>query len=74
MSTPLTNNTDARIKETEHLLQIIDNISINGLPNNTILASRDTVNMFPNIDNVIGIEAAKLAPQNRPSQKPSKDV
>ena len=27
--------------------------------------------MFPNIDNIKGIEAAKLALQNRPSQKPS---
>ena len=27
--------------------------------------------MFPNIDNIKGIEAVKLALQNRPSQKPS---
>ena len=27
--------------------------------------------MFPNIDNIKGIEAAKIVLQNRPSQKPS---
>ena len=74
MCAPLTNNTDVGIKETENLLQIIDNININGLPNNAILISFDTVNMFLNIDNVKGTEAAKLALQNRPSQKPSKNV
>ena len=68
---PLTNNIDARINDTEHLLQIIGNINANELPNDTILVSFDIVNMFPNIDNIKGIEAVKLALQNRPSQKPS---
>ena len=67
----LTNNIDARIKDTEHLLQIIDNINANELPNDTILVSFDIASMFPNIDNIKGIEAVKLAQQNRPSQKPS---
>ena len=53
------------------MLQIIDNINANELPNDTILVSFDIVNMFPNIDNITGIEAVKLTLQNRPSQKPS---
>ena len=53
------------------MLQIIDNINANELPNDTILVSFDIVNMFPNIDNIKGIEAVKLTLQNRPSQKPS---
>ena len=62
---------DARITDTEHLLQIIDNINANGLPNEAILVSFDIVNMLPNIGNIKGIEVVKLALQNRPSQKPS---
>ena len=34
---PLTNNTDSRINDTEHMLQIICNINVNELPNDTIL-------------------------------------
>ena len=68
---PLTNNTDARINETEHLLQFIDNLNANELLNDTILVSFNIVNMFPNIDNIKCIEAVKTALQNRPSQKPS---
>ena len=62
---------DATIKNTEHLLQIIDNKNINGLPNNAILVSLDIVNMFPNIDSIKGIEAVILALQNRTSEKTS---
>ena len=68
---PLINSIDARINHTEHLLQIIDNINPNGLPNDAILGSFDIVNMFPNIDNIKGIKAVKLALRNRPSQKSS---
>ena len=67
----LTNNIDARINGTEHLLPIIDNINANELLNDTILVSFDIVNMFPNIDNIKGTEAVRLPLQNRPSQKPS---
>ena len=66
-------NIDARIKDTEHILQIIDNINTNGLPNNAILVPFDIVNMFPNIDNAKGIEAVKLALQKRHIKKPSTD-
>ena len=67
----LTNNTDARINDTEHLLQVIDNLNANELLNDTILVSFNIVNMFPNIDNIKCIQAVKTALQNRPSQKPS---
>ena len=65
---PLTNNTDARNIDTEHLLQVIDNLNVNELLNDTILVSFNIVNMFPNIDNIKCIEAVKTALQNRPSQ------
>ena len=41
------------------------------MPNDAILGSFDIVNMFPNIDNIKGIKAVKLALRNRPSQKSS---
>ena len=59
-----TNNIDARIKDTEHLLQIIDKNS-NGLPNDSIFVSFHIVNLFPNTDNIKGIEAVKVALQKR---------
>ena len=42
----------------------------NWVPNDKILVSFDIVNMFPNISDIKGIMAVKLALQNRPSQKP----
>ena len=60
---PLTNNTDTRIKDTGHLLQIIDNISSDGLPSDSILVSFTIVNMFSNIDNTKGIETVTLVLQ-----------
>ena len=48
----LTNKIDAMMNDTEHLLQMIDNINANECPNDTILVSFDIVNMFPNIDNI----------------------
>ena len=53
------------------MLEIIDNINANKLPSDTILVSFDIANMFSNIYNIKGVEAVKLALQNRPSQKPS---
>ena len=53
--------------------QIIHNINSNGLPNDSILVLFDIDNMFPNIDSTKGIEAVKLALQNKPSQKPSSE-
>ena len=40
-----------RIKDTEHMLNIIDEINNSNLPTNSKLVSFDIVNMFPSIDN-----------------------
>ena len=49
----------SRIKESNHLLDIIDNINSMFLHTNAILLSFDIVNMFPNIDNKSGLDAVK---------------
>ena len=54
-SAPLTTQLPSRIKDTGHLLELIDEINLKGLPEGTILVSFDVVNMFPNIDNERGI-------------------
>ena len=41
------------------MLDIIDDLNKNGLPQNSILVSLDVVNMFPSIDNKSGIESVK---------------
>ena len=56
---PLTENMRSRIKNTSHLLSIIDEINSKGIPENTILVFFDVVNMFPSIDNQTGIEAVR---------------
>ena len=48
-----------RIKDSNHLLDIIDNINNMFLLENAILVSFDTVNMFPNIDNKSGVDDVK---------------
>ena len=49
----------SRIKDSNHLLDIIDNMNSMFLPANAILVSFDIVNMFPNIDNKSGLDAVK---------------
>ena len=68
---PLTENLPSRIKNTSHLLDIIDEININGIPDNTILVSFDIVNMFPSIDNTNGIRAVTKALESRVNKTPS---
>ena len=48
---PLTNNIETRIRDTSHLLDIIDNLNSEMILDNTILVSFDIVNMYPSIDN-----------------------
>ena len=43
---PLTENFKSRIKNTSHLLDIVDELNENGLPDGVILVSFDIVNMF----------------------------
>ena len=49
----------SRIKDSNHPLDIIDNISRMFVPYNTILVSFDIFNMFPNIDNKSSLGAVK---------------
>lgn len=70
--TSLTENLPSRIKNTSHLLDIID--TINGsklLSKSTMLVSFDIINMFPSIDNVNGINAVTKALQKRLDESPS---
>ena len=59
--TPLTENMCQRIRDTSHLLDIIDTINEKGIPDEVILVSFGNVNMFLSIDNVKGIDAVRLA-------------
>ena len=49
----------SRIKDSNHLLYIIDNINSMFLPTNAILFSFDVANMFSNIDSKSGLDAVK---------------
>ena len=49
----------SRIKDSNHLLDMIDNMNGMFLPANAIFVSFDVVNMFPNIDNKSGLDALK---------------
>ena len=68
---PLTENMKSRIKNTAHLLNIIDDLNNKGIPDNTMLISFDIANMFPCIDNNNGIEAVKNILETRKINQPS---
>lgn len=68
---PLTENLCSRIKNTANLLNIIDRINANGIPDNAMLVSFDIINMYPSIDNANGIKAVKAALDKRASKTPS---
>ena len=55
----LSESMPSRIKDSNHLLDIIDKINSMFLPTNAILFSFDIVNMFPNIDKKSGLDAVK---------------
>ena len=59
-----------RIKDSNHLLDIIDKINSMFLPANAILFSFDIVNMFPNIDNKSGLDAVKSVLLKRSTNTP----
>ena len=67
---PLTSNLPNIIKETSHLLDLID-INKSSLPDKLILVSFDIINMFPNIDKERGMEAVRSLLDSRFSQNPS---
>ena len=70
---PISESIPTRIKDTQHLLQIIDALNLNGIPDNAVLVSFDIVNMFPSIDNTMGINAVRSCLQKRPNLCPSTD-
>ena len=60
----------SRIKDSNHLLDIIDNINSMFLPTNTVLCSFDIVNMVPNIDNKSGLDTVKSVLLKRSTNTP----
>ena len=60
----------SRIKDTNHMLDIIDNLNDSNLPDNSVLVSFDIVNMFPSIDNESGIKAVKEMLNVRENKNP----
>ena len=57
---PLTSQLPSIIKDTSHLLDLIDNINKSSLADKLILVSFDFVNMFPNIDIERGMKAVRI--------------
>ena len=49
----------SQIKDTCHMLDIIDDMNNSNLSSNAILVSFDIVNMFPSIDNNMGIASVR---------------
>ena len=60
----------SRIKDTSHMLDIIDNLNDSDMPENSVLVSFHVVNMFPSIDNESGIKAVKKVLNDRESKNP----
>ena len=57
----LADRLNSKIKDTNNMLEIIDDINKSALSENCVLASFDVVNMFPNIDNKSGLLIVKEA-------------
>ena len=70
---PLTEVMQCCIKDTSHLLDIIDTLNEQPISNHTQLVSLDIVNMFPSIDNQRGIQAVQDIPNTRAIKKPYTD-
>ena len=68
---PLTADLPSRIRDTGHLLDIIDTLNDQGLPPGTFLASLDVISMFPNIDNERGLHTLRSILNKRKIKKPS---
>ena len=68
---PMTENLRSRIKNTGHLLDIIDGLNESGISDDTILVSFDIVNMYPSIDNENGIQAVTTFLNSRVEKEPS---
>ena len=53
----LANELLSRIRDTGHMLNIVDELSRSNLPSESIVVEFDIVNMFPSIDNDVGLKA-----------------
>ena len=72
-SAPLTKNIEIRIRDTSHLLDIIDELNSERIPDNQIYVSFDIMNMYPNIDTDRGIAAVWNALETRDDKLTSTD-
>ena len=69
----LTNNFEVRTRNTSYLLDIIDGLNSETIPNNTILVSFDIQNMYLSIDSDRGIAPGRNALETRANRAPSTD-
>ena len=53
----IASNLPSRIKDTGHILDIIDEVNSSSLPTNSILVGFNIVNMFPSTDNKSGLKS-----------------
>ena len=56
ISFDLANDLPSRIRDTEHMLNIVDELNRWNLPTESIIVGFDIVNMFPSIDNNFGLK------------------
>ena len=70
---PMTQDIKTRIKGTQHLLCIIDDLNKTVLPPNTELVAFDIHNMYPSIDNKRGVKVIRNLLNSRTTLKPSTD-
>ena len=49
----------SRIKDANHMLEVIDNLNSIDLPLNSFLVGFDIINIFPNIGNYLGLSSVK---------------
>ena len=63
-------NLPSRIKDTGHMLDIIDEINNSNVPTNSTLVGFDIVNMFPSIDNKSGLKSVHDILELRDSKFP----
>ena len=52
---PLTDRLNSKVKDTNNMLDIVDDINKSVLPENYVLVSFDVLNMFPQVDNKSGL-------------------
>ena len=60
----------SRIKDTNHMLDIIDDLNNLNLHTESVLVSFDIINMFPSIDNKMGINSVKTFSDERACKDP----